>query len=290
MKNFKSYLLMIIILFSANISFATTYPEPQGKLVNDFANILDAPTKDRIEQTLRDFEKKTTNEIAVVLIPDLQGENVDMYAVKLFEKWKIGKKGKDNGLLLLIAVKDRKWRFEVGYGLEGALNDAKCGHIGREYMVPYLKKGDYGKGIEEALSAIIKNIEVSEIPTSPKKIEENYEMGMFLIILAALLGIVILITFYYFQRKNQTETDTCVPEEPFIPPMTPYFPPPPVYTTKPNHHTHHESKKEEESVRRRHDDDDSFSSGSSSISSGSSLDSFDFGGGSSGGAGASGDF
>ena len=84
MKTFKRFILIILMLFSANIAFAVSYPEPQGKLVNDFIGVLDIATEKRIEQTLRDFEKKTTNEIAVVLVSDLQGENIDMYAVKLF--------------------------------------------------------------------------------------------------------------------------------------------------------------------------------------------------------------
>ena len=170
---FRAGAILFFLLIGMSVAFAANYPEPQGRMVNDFAGVLDAATKDRIEKKLRDFEKQTTNEIAIVIVPNLQGEPISMYAVELFKKWGIGKKGKDkdNGLLFLLSMKERKWRFEVGYGLEGVLNDSKCGRIAREKMVPYFKEGNFGKGIEEGLSVTMK--EIAPPPPKALSLEER---------------------------------------------------------------------------------------------------------------------
>lgn len=297
MKRFV--LSMILLLFVVGIANAANYPEHQGRLVNDFTGTLDSVSKDRIEKMLREYEQKSTNEITVALIPSLDGENIDMYSVKLFEKWKIGKKGKDNGLLFLMAMKERKWRFEVGYGLEGAINDGKCGYIAREFMVPYFKKKDFGKGIEEGLTAIIKNIEESKVVVPETKQENSRpsDIVIFFIILGIVLfSILTGVILTYMSKKarkededwkNAVDKDFPGHEEPtFIPPIDSSIPvmPPPVYTT------HTESRKEEHHSHHDDDDNDSFRSSSSSSDSFSSGSGFDFGGGSSGGAGASGDW
>ena len=91
----------------------------------------------------------------MVTIPELP-ENYDMltYGVELFEKWGIGKADRDNGLLILLSIKEKKWRIEVGYGLEPIINDAKAGRIGREYLEPAFESGNYGEGVNEAVIAI----------------------------------------------------------------------------------------------------------------------------------------
>jgi len=164
-------LFVFVMCLISQLAIAA-YPENQKRFVNDFVGIMDASTKERIEMTLRNFEKATTNEIAIAIVPSLNGESVEEYAVNLFKKWGIGKKGKDNGLLLLIAMKDRKMRIEVGYGLEGVLTDLKAGRIIDNNLKPHFKKAatgdqsEYAKGIEEALSVVISTI----APPPPKVI------------------------------------------------------------------------------------------------------------------------
>ena len=123
-------------------------PGPSG-YVNDFAKVLDAKTKNYLEATISAFEKKTGNEIAVATVPSLDDTPVEDYAVRLYEKWGIGKKGKDNGVLILVAPTQRKMRIEVGYGLEGIINDAMAGRIIRQKMIPFFKEGNYSAGILE---------------------------------------------------------------------------------------------------------------------------------------------
>jgi uncharacterized protein len=93
-----------------------------------------------------------------VTIPELGDNYIEDYAVRLFEKWGIGERGKDNGVLILNAVKERQIRIEIGYGIEGIIPDAKAGRIRDQYLIPYLKQGDYGKGHLFTVAAIAKEI------------------------------------------------------------------------------------------------------------------------------------
>jgi uncharacterized protein len=130
------------------------FPKAQG-YVTDEANILDPSKRQTLENQLAAFEQSTTNEIAVATVPSLEGETVDQYTVELFKAWGIGKKGKDNGVLILVAPNERKARIEVGYGLEGQLPDGLCGQIIRDQIVPAFREGNYGVGISDAVDAVL---------------------------------------------------------------------------------------------------------------------------------------
>ncbi len=136
---------------------AHSFPETQG-YVNDLAGIMDQNVKDRLESLTRLFERHTGNEIVVATIPSLEDSTVEDYAVELFEKWGIGKKGQDNGVLILVAPHEKKMRIEVGYGLEGSINDALAGRIIRDTMVPWFQKEDFGAGILNGTTEVIQII------------------------------------------------------------------------------------------------------------------------------------
>src|SRR6202051_73921 len=110
--------------------------------VNDFAGVLDAATQARLNDLCLQVEQKAHAQIALVTVKSVDGQDVVSYAVALYQKWGIGAKGKDRGVLILIATQDHKYWTTVGYGLEGILPDGKVGGFGRE-MVPLLKSGDY---------------------------------------------------------------------------------------------------------------------------------------------------
>lgn len=121
-----------------------------------------------LEKQLKDHEKKTSNQIAVYIIPSLEGENLEEFSIKVAETWKLGQKGKDNGVLLLVAIEDRKIRIEVGYGLEGALTDIMCRYIIENEIKPYFKKGEYDVGIQNGVKIIMKTIEGEYQMPEPK--------------------------------------------------------------------------------------------------------------------------
>ena len=159
----KSYfwypLLLIFIVSSIVFSCFPThsqelkFPRPQG-WVSDFADVIPESYQEKISSLVDELKSKTTAEIAVVTVPSLEGETVEMYANKLFKAWGIGDREKDNGVLILLAVRERKIRIETGYGVEGILPDGRVGGIMDQYMVPYLKSGDYGNGLYMGSAAV----------------------------------------------------------------------------------------------------------------------------------------
>ncbi|OGP54220.1 MAG: hypothetical protein A2Y65_06000 [Deltaproteobacteria bacterium RBG_13_52_11] len=136
----------LMFLVATPYTWAAMPATPQG-WVSDFAGILSDNTKTQINDLFTSIEKSTGAEIAVVTIPSLEGMSVEEYAVKLFNAWGIGKKGKDNGVLLLVAPNERKVKIEVGYGLEPVITDGQAGDIIRETVLPFFKAGDYDQGI-----------------------------------------------------------------------------------------------------------------------------------------------
>jgi uncharacterized protein len=140
-------------------------PYLTGRVV-DNAEILKPDTRKRLTETLRQHEQKTTNQIAVLTVPSLHGESVEEYAVRVFESWKLGQKGKDNGVLVVVAPQDRRMRIEVGYGLEGTLPDAIAARIIRNVMTPRFKGGDYDGGIAQGVDAIVAQLEGKGAPAA----------------------------------------------------------------------------------------------------------------------------
>ena len=138
-----------------------------GGFVNDYAGILTAEQKQMLEAKLTQFEKETGSEIAVAIIPGLQDSTIEKFAVELFEDWKIGQADKDNGVLLLVAIAERKLRIEVGYGLEGALTDAQSFWIIKNSITPRFKEGDYYQGINGGLDKIIAAAKGEYVPAEP---------------------------------------------------------------------------------------------------------------------------
>jgi uncharacterized protein len=137
------------------------YPAYHG-FVNDYANMLTEEWQIKTEQLAADVEKETGCQIAVAIVPSIQGVSQEEYAAGLFKKWGIGKKKEDNGALLLISnegpVGSRPLRIEVGYGLEGTITDLEAGRIIRDIITPKLKAGDYNTAVYDGVVAIANNI------------------------------------------------------------------------------------------------------------------------------------
>jgi uncharacterized protein len=153
MKKYIPIIFSLVIL--PIIAFAYTSPgRPQG-FVSDYAKVISSTAVSSIENQLQSLKNLTGVEVAVVTIPSLQNETIETYAVKLFEEWGIGTKGKDNGLLVLVAPNDRMVKIEVGYGLEGVIPDSIADGIIRKEMLPQFKLGDYSMGISSAVNVIV---------------------------------------------------------------------------------------------------------------------------------------
>ncbi len=139
------------------ISDKIDYPAYQTFL-NDYTNTLTEEWKTKTLQLIESVEKETTCEIAVAIIDKLNGISIEEYAVELFNEWGVGKKEKDNGVLLLVAMDDHELRIEVGYGLEGVITDLEAGEIINDVIVPRFKENDYDSGIYNGVVAIANKI------------------------------------------------------------------------------------------------------------------------------------
>lgn len=142
----------------------------------DYGDVLSRETESRINRLSTELQSRTRAQIAVVTIPSLEGEAIEEYSLALFRKWGIGDRKLNNGVLILVAVAEKKSRIEVGYGLEGALPDAKTGRIQDEFLRPGIESGDFNTALMNTYLAVVREVakEYSEQlkttqRTSPKK-------------------------------------------------------------------------------------------------------------------------
>lgn len=156
MKLKKFSLLFFLILFS--YLYSLEIPERPIGRVSDYANILKPEEISTLENILSNYERETTNQIVIAIFNSLEGWDIEDFSVKLAEKWKIGQKGKDNGIIILVALKEKKIRIEVGYGLEGAVPDITARQIIEREIIPQFRNSDYYKGLSNGVSALIKAI------------------------------------------------------------------------------------------------------------------------------------
>jgi uncharacterized protein len=133
---------------------ALDVPQINGR-INDHARMLSPGTAQQLEQKLAAFEHDQSTQIAVLTVPSLQGDDIDQFTIRVAEQWKLGQKGKDNGVLLVLAQAERKVRIEVGRGLQGVLPDITASHIIRDVMQPYLKSNNFDQGVTAGIDAII---------------------------------------------------------------------------------------------------------------------------------------
>lgn len=137
---------------------ALDVPPLTGRVV-DLAGVLPVYDSTQLTEQLKAHEEKTGNQVAVLILPSLEGEPLEEYSHRVATTWKLGQKGTDNGVLLLVALKERKLRIEVGYGLEGMLTDLRSAHIIRSEIVPRFKAGNIPAGVRAGTDAILKTIE-----------------------------------------------------------------------------------------------------------------------------------
>ena len=158
MRPFNKYILAIALISASScILFSADIPKPKG-FVSDYAGVLSEEKSAELDSKLQELEAKTSAEVAVVIIKNLEGQPIEDYTMRLAESWKVGKKGKDNGILFLVSVEDKHARIEVGYGLEGILPDSKCGEILRAYVVTNFNKNDFESAVVSATTAIIDEV------------------------------------------------------------------------------------------------------------------------------------
>jgi len=166
-----------------------TVPPLQAR-VTDLTGTLTPEQQSQLEQTLRVFEAQKGSQVAVLVVPTTRPEAIEQFGIRVAEQWKLGRKGVDDGALLLIAKDDREMRIEVGYGLEGALNDATSKRIISEIITPRFKEGDFYGGIKSGVDQMIRVIEGEPLPEPAGKSANTVSFDQFIPI-AFLLAVVV---------------------------------------------------------------------------------------------------
>ncbi len=146
--------LLLLAALAGTAAAALPIPPPPDHRINDFAGVLPAAERERLEEKLRSWERESSNQIVVAIFRSLDGESLEDYSIRLAQAWRIGQKSLDNGVIFLVFVDDRKMRLEVGYGLESKLTDALSSQILRQVVAPRFREGKIGDGIAAGLEAI----------------------------------------------------------------------------------------------------------------------------------------
>ena len=201
-------LFIAVVFFATVCSSVATASTPQPPdvprdYVVDLAGIVRSDLKNELNAYLQALEQKTTAQVLVLTVQTLDNQSIEEFALNTKEKWKLGQKGKDNGVLIVVAVMDRKYRIEVGYGLESVLPDSMVGSIGREYFVPYFRQGDYSAGIYAGTVAVIRTIAAHEgvsitigsEQAQPRQAYSRKPLSVFNKIMLAVFGIIALVLF-----------------------------------------------------------------------------------------------
>ncbi|HXM80305.1 MAG TPA: YgcG family protein [Burkholderiales bacterium] len=181
---------LLALLFSA-AGWAQLPVPPLTARVIDQTATLTSEQKAELERKLRELELLKGSQIAVLIVPSTAPETIEQYALRVAEEWKLGRKGIDDGALLLIAKNERAVRIEVGYGLEGALNDATASRIIREIIVPRFHEGDFFGGISAGLDAMMRVISGEPLPEPKRAVSTDSGVGQalpVLLILALVAG------------------------------------------------------------------------------------------------------
>ncbi|MDI9571531.1 MAG: TPM domain-containing protein [Pseudomonadota bacterium] len=146
-------LLVAFLLVGVAVFAKESFPRPQGA-VNDYAGVIDPVSRRQMEALAQEVWRKTGTALVAATMASIGDEEIDDYVNRLYQDWGIGRKGEDKGVLLFVAVKERKMRIETGYGVEGILPDGLVGRIRDEYMLPYFRKNEFGKGLANGMTAI----------------------------------------------------------------------------------------------------------------------------------------
>lgn len=189
----KKLIILFILTLGFNVSFAQDFPAKSNTLVNDYTNMLNAQQVKLLEQKLVAFDDTTSNQIAVVIVKSVGDYDINEYALELGRKWGIGGKSKNNGVVLLVAIGDRKLSIQTGYGLEGALPDIYTKRIIENDIKPFFKEGNYYAGIDAGTNSIISLIKGEYKNDNPKAKGKKNRGASGLVVILIVIAIVIIL-------------------------------------------------------------------------------------------------
>lgn len=189
---FKKFIIFCSLALCTAIGFAQELPERSTTLVTDYTNTLSAADKQKLEDKLVAFNDSTSTQIAVVIMRSTGNYDINAYGVQLLRKWGIGEKKKNNGILVLVAISDRKMSIQTGYGAEGAVPDVITQEIIQKDMKPHFKQGDYYGGLEAATNSLMKYMK-GEYKAEPK--EQGSKGGGSGFIVIIIIVVILILVF-----------------------------------------------------------------------------------------------
>jgi len=192
----KKIIILILSVFCLQLVYAQEFPEKPNTLVNDYTNTLTEEQKGNLERKLVAFDDSTSNQISVVIMKSVGEYDINEYTLELGRKWGIGSGKKNNGVILLVAIGDRKLSIQTGYGLEGALPDIYTKRIIENDIKPLFKEGNYYAGIDEGTNSIISLVK-GEYKNDNPKVKQKGSKGM-----SGAIVIIIIIIIVIILRKG----------------------------------------------------------------------------------------
>jgi uncharacterized protein len=198
-------LLLVLLLWAPGTAFALDVP-PLRAHVNDDADMLSPSAEAALEQKLTAYEQRSQQQFALLTIDTLDGDALEDFSIRVVEAWKLGKKGKDDGLLLLVVKNDRKLRFEVGYGLEGDVTDAFTARVIRNVLTPALRAGKAEQGIDQAFDVVMKKASGEAVPAAaiaPPKRQPRQGPSPFALVVLALFLLPFLLPLIFSRGRGR---------------------------------------------------------------------------------------
>ncbi len=193
------FTLLIFLSFLTSVSLAQKLPPKPTQWVMDYADKLTPEQEQWLNRELRAYEDSTSNQIVVAIFPDAQGYPVEEFSIRLAEAWKVGQKGRDNGIILAVFLKERKIRIEVGYGLEDKVPDAIAIQIAQNVIAPYFREGKFFEGLRAGVEQLMQAAagKYKGIPRKARKKEDD-EFPFALIVF-----LIIVILIFISSRRNR---------------------------------------------------------------------------------------
>lgn len=186
---------LALLLWASPAAAALPIPPPPDRRVNDYAGALSPAERERLEDKLRQRERASSNQVVVAIFRSLQSESLEDYSIRLAQRWRVGKKGLDNGVIFLVFLDDRKMRIEVGYGLEANLTDAVSSSILRDVVAPRFRDGRLADGIAAGLDAIDQAIAGTDRAPAPARRQQPavdaVTILLFLFIVGAMAWVIV---------------------------------------------------------------------------------------------------
>lgn len=179
----KRRVIFFFLLFSFSVFASDDFPERSNRLVTDYTGTLSSSEQDQLERKLVDFDRATSTQIAVVIMKSIGGYEANDYAVQLANKWKIGQRGKNNGMLILLAMETHDVSIQIGYGLEGVAPDVYAKRIIENVMIPRFKQGDFYGGLNRGTDALMELAKAEFKVKERVNREEKFPWFIFVIIL-----------------------------------------------------------------------------------------------------------